>query len=64
MARGTVSFFHHEKGYGFIEADDADDDIFVHVIDITEPDPDEGDGLGFEIEQGDRGPRATKIKRL
>jgi CspA family cold shock protein len=39
MANGTVEFYNDEKGYGFIETDDADDDVFFHVTDVPGPDP-------------------------
>ena len=64
MANGTVDFFNDEKGYGFIETDDADDDVFFHVSDVPGPDPEEGDELEFVIEDGDRGPRAANINKL
>ncbi len=64
MAKGTVAFFHDRKGYGFIETEDADDDIFFHMEDIGGPDVEEGQELEFEIEQTDEGPRATNVERL
>lgn len=64
MARGTVAFFHDEDGYGFIETEDADDDVFFHISDVPGPEPEEGDEFEFDIEPGDRGPRATNIQRV
>ena len=34
MAKGTVDFFNDTGGYGFIETDDADDDVFFHMEDV------------------------------
>jgi CspA family cold shock protein len=64
MATGTVAFFHDEDGYGFIETDDADEDVFFHVSDVPGPDPEEGDEFEFTIEEGDRGQRAANISRI
>lgn len=64
MATGTVSFFHDDDGYGFLETDDADDDVFFHISEVSGPEPEEGEEFEFEIGQGDRGPRATNMTRL
>ncbi len=51
MAKGTVDFFNDTGGYGFIETEDADDDVFFHMEDIGGPDLEEGQELEFDIEQ-------------
>ncbi|SHL70083.1 cold-shock DNA-binding protein family [Haladaptatus paucihalophilus DX253] len=64
MAKGTVTFFNDTGGYGFIETDDADDDVFFHMEDVGGPDLEEGQEVEFDIEQADKGPRATNLQRL
>ncbi|MFW6384876.1 MAG: cold-shock protein [Halodesulfurarchaeum sp.] len=64
MASGTVAFFNERKGYGFIESDDADEDVFFHMEDVGGPDLEEGQEVEFEIEQADKGPRAKNLTRL
>jgi CspA family cold shock protein len=64
MANGTVEFFHDRKGYGFIETEDADEDVFFHMEDVGGPDLEEGQNVEFEIEQADQGPRAVDLQRL
>jgi CspA family cold shock protein len=64
MAQGTVAFFKESGGYGFIETDDAEEDVFFHMEDIGGPDLEEGQEVEFDIEQADTGPRATNVKRL
>jgi len=62
MAKGTVDFFNDTGGYGFIETEDADDDVFFHMEDIGGPDLEEGQELEFDIEQAPKGPRATNVE--
>ncbi|MFB6093924.1 MAG: cold-shock protein [Halanaeroarchaeum sp.] len=64
MATGTVTFFHDRKGYGFIETDEADDDVFFHMEDVGGPDLEEGQDVEFDIGEGDKGPRAENLTRL
>jgi CspA family cold shock protein len=66
MTQGTVKWFNDQKGFGFITADDGKE-IFVHHSAIigqgfkTLP---EGAEVEFEIEKGDKGPRAVKVSLL
>ncbi len=64
MAKGTVDFFNDTGGYGFIETEDADEDVFFHMEDVGGPDLEEGQEVEFDIEQADKGPRATNLTRL
>ncbi|MFQ3318525.1 MAG: CspA family cold shock protein [Natronomonas sp.] len=64
MATGTVDFFNDTGGYGFIETEDADEDVFFHMEDVGGPDLEEGQEVEFDIEEADKGPRATNLTRL
>ncbi len=64
MPTGTVAFFHDRKGYGFIESDDSDDDVFFHMEDVGGDDLEEGQEVEFEITDGQKGPRAENLTRL
>ncbi|MFC7081508.1 cold-shock protein [Halobacteriales archaeon SW_6_65_15] len=64
MAKGTVDFFNDTGGYGFIDTEDADEDVFFHMEDVGGPDLEEGTEIEFDIEQADKGPRATNVQRL
>ena len=64
MAKGKVDFFNDTGGYGFIKSDDSEEDVFFHMEDIGGDDLEEGQEVEFDIEQADKGPRATNLKRL
>jgi CspA family cold shock protein len=64
MPNGTVAFFHDRKGYGFIQTDDAADDVFFHMEDVGGTDLEEGQEVEFDIEQSEKGPRAANLERL
>ncbi|MCC2112095.1 MAG: cold shock domain-containing protein [Hyphomicrobiales bacterium] len=55
---GTVKFFNHSRGYGFIAPDDGSKDVFVHASALEAAGIagiDEGDKVTFEIEDDPRG---------
>ncbi len=65
MPQGTVKWFNDQKGFGFITPDDGSPDVFAHFSEIqgdgfkTLP---EGQKVEFEVQQGDKGPRAVNIR--
>lgn len=61
--KGKVKFFNRTKGFGFIAAEDGKE-YFVHTTGLN-PDVsiDEGDSVTFEIEKGDKGPKAVKVSK-
>ena len=64
MATGTVDFFNDTGGYGFIETDESDEDVFFHMEDVGGPDLEEGQEVEFEIQDSPKGPRAANLTRL
>lgn len=58
---GVVSFFNHDKGYGFIKDMDTQESIFVHINNVTE-EINEGNKVNFEVQPGMKGPEAAKVK--
>jgi CspA family cold shock protein len=64
MANGTVKWFNEKKGFGFIEQEDGGPDVFVHHSAINAAgfkNLREGEQVTFDIEQGEKGPRAVNV---
>ena len=65
--KGKVKWFNGSKGYGFIERDDKQKDVFVHMSAVKDAGIDyldEGDVLTFDIEDGNKGPSAVNLKKV
>lgn len=63
--KGTVKWYNDLKNYGFIQTED-NKDIFVHRsgLDSSSNGLETGQTVEFEIEQGDKGPIAIKVKKV
>ncbi|MDH5446532.1 MAG: cold-shock protein [Gammaproteobacteria bacterium] len=64
MATGTVKWFNESKGFGFISPEDGSSDVFVHFSAIQSDGFKtlaEGQSVSYEVEQGPKGPQASKV---
>lgn len=60
---GTIKFFNHSKGFGFIAPDSGGKDLFVHINNVN------GDGraltegvkVSYTEQQGRKGPEAVDV---
>ncbi|MFJ6572701.1 cold-shock protein [Streptomyces sp. NPDC091292] len=64
MVAGRVVRFDSARGYGFIAPEGGGDDVFLHVNDmhVAEEYVRPGVRVEFEIEDGDRGPKASAVR--
>ena len=65
MEKGKVKWFNGEKGFGFIEREGGDD-VFVHFSAIQGEGYktlEEGQEVTFDVEQGQRGPQASNVRK-
>ena len=62
--KGTVKWYNHFKGYGFISGEDGVE-VFVHRTALPEGiEIEENDQVEYKIEKSERGPKAINIKKL
>ena len=67
MPSGTVKWFNPTKGYGFIQPAEGGKDVFVHYSAIQAEgfrNLNEGDRIEFDVEAGEKGPKAARVVRL
>ncbi|MDD3383384.1 MAG: cold shock domain-containing protein [Bacilli bacterium] len=64
--KGTIKMFNKEKGFGFIKCEDGKD-VFFHYSELkvegfktAEP----GEEVEFDVQESDRGPRASNIRKI
>lgn len=60
---GKVTFFNEAKGFGFIKDLASQQSVFVHVNNLAQQ-VKENDKVSFQIEMGQRGPAAVKVKLI
>jgi cold shock protein len=64
---GKVKWFNNAKGYGFLEQEGGDKDVFVHFSSIQTEGfrtLKEGEKVEFEISEGPKGMQAANVKRI
>ena len=67
MSNGTVKWYNARKGYGFVEQENGEKDVFVHASAVKAAGLnrlEEGQKISYEIEDSPKGPNAVNIKVL
>ena len=67
MPKGTVKWFSNAKGFGFIQTEGVERDIFVHYSSIQTEGYrtlKQGEPVEFELVDGEKGPKAENVMRV
>ena len=62
---GKVKWFNQSKGFGFIEREDKEKDVFVHVSAVQDAGMkglEDGQALTFDVEDSPKGPNAVNLQ--
>ncbi|WP_299116913.1 cold-shock protein [uncultured Winogradskyella sp.] len=63
IRKGKVNFFDSSKGFGFIIDEENNEKYFCHVSGLIDEIA-ENDKVEFELEKGQRGMNAVRVKRI
>ena len=64
LMKGKVKMFNTERGFGFITGDDGKD-VYVHTTSIEGGVAlSAGTAVEYDVEAGERGPRAKNVKKI
>ena len=62
--KGKVKMFNAARGFGFIAGDDGKE-VYVHTSSVEgNATLAVGDAVEYEVEAGERGPRAKNVKKI
>ena len=61
--KGTIAKWFDYRGFGFIDVEGQEKDIFVHTSDVKGySSPQVGDSVEFEVTESYKGPRAVNVE--
>ncbi|HVG08924.1 MAG TPA: cold-shock protein [Thermoanaerobaculia bacterium] len=66
MPQGTVKWFNNAKGFGFIQAEEGGEDVFVHHTAIVAEGYrtlNQGEKVNFDMVHGPKGLQARNVAR-
>ena len=67
MPTGKIKWFNPKKGYGFIDQDDDEKDMFIHITALQKANIsglNEGDKISYDVEEENGRQSAVNIKQI
>ena len=67
MPSGKIKWFNPKKGYGFIDQDGDDKDMFIHITALQQANIsglNEGDKISYDVEEENGKASAVNIKQV
>ena len=64
---GKVKWFNPKKGYGFVDQDDDEKDMFLHITALQKANIsvlNEGDKVSYDVEEENGKQSATNLKQI
>jgi len=64
---GKVKWFNPKKGYGFVDQDDDEKDMFLHITALQKANIsvlNEGDKISYDVEEENGKESATNLKQI
>ena len=64
---GKIKWFNPKKGYGFVDQDDDDKDMFIHITALQQANIsglNEGDKISYDVEEENGKASAVNIKQV
>ena len=64
---GKVKWFNPKKGYGFVDQDDDEKDMFLHITALQKANIsvlNEGDKISYDVEEENGKQSATNLKQI
>lgn len=61
IRKGVVTFFNESKGFGFIKDMETQESVFMHINNAID-EIKENNIVNFEIEMGNKGPTAVRVR--
>ena len=64
---GKVKWFNPKKGYGFVDQDDDEKDMFLHITALQKANIsvlNEGDKVSYDVEEENGRESATNLKQI